>query len=120
IGRVGPASNSAGGSGGGGLNAESEPNYAVLELGIPGLLVLIGFQIRLMVMSIGVRRVKDIELRLLLAALAAPLFALFAMGWVGITTATTPGSPYLWFVGGTLAYWLIGRRQLPQNDRNAV
>ena len=111
IGKVGPASNSAGGTGGKGLNAESEPNYAVLELGIPGLLVLIGFQIRLMVLSIGIRRLKDVELRLLLAALAAPIFAVFAMGWVGITTATTPGSPYLWFVAGILSYWLITLRQ---------
>jgi hypothetical protein len=120
IGKVGPASNSAGGTGGKGLNAESEPNYAVLELGIPGLLVLIGFQVRLMVMSLGVRRLKDLELRLLLAALAAPLFALFAMGWVGITTATTPGSPYLWFVGGILTYWLIGKRQRPSDARDAL
>jgi hypothetical protein len=120
IGKVGPASNSAGGSGGKGLNAESEPNYAVLELGIPGLLVLIGFQIRLMVLSIGVRRLKDLELRLLLAALAAPLFAVFAMGWVGITTATTPGSPYLWFVGGILSYWLIKLRQQPRDALDSV
>jgi len=115
IGRVGPASNSAGGVGVGGprLNAESEPNYAVLELGIPGLILLVGFQLRLLIMSLKIRWVKDIELRLLLAALAAPLFAMFAMGWVGITTASTPGSPYLWFVGGALAYWLITARQRP-------
>ena len=90
----------------------------MLELGIPGLLVLIGFQIRLMVLSIGIRRFKDVELRLLLAALAAPIFAVFAMGWVGITTATTPGSPYLWFVAGILSYWLITLRQ--QRPRNAL
>jgi O-antigen ligase len=120
IGKTGPAANSAGGTGGKGLNAESEPNYAVLELGIPGLVLLIGFQLRLLTMSIGIRRLKDIELRLLLAALAAPLFALFAMGWVGITTATTPGSPYLWFVGGVLTYWLITLRQRPRDARHAV
>jgi hypothetical protein len=73
-----------------------------------------------MVLSTGIRRVKDVELRLLLAALAAPLFALFVMGWVGITTATTPGSPYLWFVGGTLSYWLIGKRQQRNHARDAV
>lgn len=120
IGKVGPASNSAGGTGGKGLNAESEPNYAVLELGIPGLIVLIGFQLRLLVLSMGVRRLKDLELRLLLAALAAPLFAMFAMGWVGITTAATPGSPYLWFVAGILAYWLITLRQRPKNALGAT
>jgi hypothetical protein len=120
IGKVGPASNSFGGTGGKGLNAESEPNYAVLELGLPGLVVLIGFQLRLLVLSIGIRRLKALEPRLLLAALAAPLFAMFAMGWVGITTATTPGSPYLWFVAGILAYWLITARQKPKHALDAT
>jgi O-antigen ligase len=121
IGKVGPASNSAGGAGSGfHYNAESEPNYAVLELGIPGLLLLIGFQVRLLVLSVNIRRLKDLELRLLLAALAAPLFAMFAMGWVGITTASTPGAPYLWFVAGTLSYWLITLRRQPSHALNDV
>ena len=57
----------------------------------------------------GIRRVEDHELRLLLAAVAAPLFALFVTGVAGITTATSPGAPYLWAGAGILAYWLVQR-----------
>jgi O-antigen ligase len=109
IGRTGPASSAFGesGGGGGGLDAESEATYLVLDIGIPGLIVLLGFQVRMCVLSLRVRRLKDIELRLLLAALAAPLFTMIVRTWVGITTATTPNGPYLWFIAGALAYWLI-------------
>lgn len=107
IGKVGPAANSAGSTGNFGLDAESEPTYLVLDVGIPGLLVMLGFQLRLMRLSLRIRRRKDMELRLLLAALAAPLFALFLEGWDAATTNATPNSPYLWFVGGALTYWLI-------------
>jgi O-antigen ligase len=118
IGKTGPAGNSFGASNnnGAGLDAESEATYLVLDIGIPGLVVLLGFQIRVVLLSWRVRRVNDLEMRLLLAALAAPLFAMLATGWVGITTATTPGGPYLWLIGGALSYWLID----PQRKRRGA
>jgi hypothetical protein len=89
------------------LSSESEFTYLLIELGIPGLLALLGLNARLLSLSIRrVRRIEDHELKLLLAALAAPLFALFATWLIGPTTSSPPASPYFWFVAGALAYWL--------------
>jgi hypothetical protein len=92
------------------LDAENELNFLVIELGVPGLLILTLFTVRVLgLAATGLRKVRDSELRLLLAAVAAPLFALL-VGWIaGVATATSPGSPYFWFATGTLAYWLARR-----------
>jgi glycosyltransferase involved in cell wall biosynthesis len=108
IGSAGPAGGYGSGlTRGSNLNAESEPTYLLIELGIPGLLLLLAFNLKLFGLALRrAHRLPDVELRLLLAALIAPLFALFA-GWiVGIATASSPASPYFWFVAGIAAYWL--------------
>ena len=108
FGRNGPAASVAGGPGPG-LDAESEPTFLLIEVGIPGLLVMVGFNIMLFYLSITrIRKIRDHESRLLLTAVAAPLFALFVTWFVGVTTATTPAAPYLWFSAGILAFWLAG------------
>ena len=120
IGKTGPAGNTAGGTGNYALDAESEPTYLLIELGLPGLIVLTAFQLRFLGLSFKIRRLRDLELRLLLAAVAAPLFAIFASGFAGITTASTPGAPYFWFASGILTYWLIGARQNSGSHADAV
>lgn len=120
IGKAGPAADEAGGTGNYGLDAESEATYLLIELGLPGLLVLTAFQLRFLALSFGIRRMKNLELRLLLAALAAPLFAIFVSGFAGITTSSTPGSPYLWFASGVLSYWLISARARTGDAANAA
>jgi hypothetical protein len=109
IGSKGPAASVAGGATGKGYDGESEPTFLLIELGIPGLVVMLGFNLALFWYSITrIRRIEDRETRILLTALAAPLFALFTTWFVGVSTATVPGAPYLWFAGGVLAYWLLG------------
>lgn len=89
------------------LNAESEPTYLLIELGVPGLLVLTLFNARMLALALTrIRRLRDLELRLLLAALLAPLFAIFATWIVGIASASSPAAPFFWFVSGIAAYWL--------------
>jgi hypothetical protein len=113
IGSKGPASSVDGGyTAGRSLNAESQPTFLLIEAGLPGLLVMLGFTLTLIGVSMRrIRRLGDPELRLLLAAVAAPLLAMFATWVVGVSTATTPGAPYLWFAAGILAYWLMGHRE---------
>ena len=108
LGSGGPGASAAGGAtAGASLDAESEPTYLLIETGIPGLLVILGLMLRLMTLAVrGIRRLPDGELRLLLAGVAAPLFAIFAAGVTGITTAATPLSPYVWFAAGIFAWWL--------------
>lgn len=88
------------------LNGETEFNFLVVELGIVGLLVFAALHLRLLALSVRLRRVSDPETRLLLAGCGAPLFGI-AVSWVtGPVSAGTPTAPYFWFVAGVLAFWL--------------
>jgi hypothetical protein len=119
IGSVGPAGGLSGRPEGPRLNGESEMTTLIVEVGVPGFIVMLGFNLVLLAAAISrIRRIPDREVQLLLAALAAPLFALFATWYVGPTTVGAPGAPYMWFIGGTLAYWLFeahraGRARAP-------
>ncbi len=91
------------------LDAESEPTFLLIELGLPGFLVMGGFFLALFLLSVTrIRRIVDRELRILLTGIAAPLLAIFATGYVGVNTTSTPTAPYLWFAAGIMAYWLLG------------
>jgi hypothetical protein len=115
LGSSGPGASATGGvTAGASLDAESEPTFLVIETGVAGLLVMLGLMLRLLALAlVEIRRLPDGGLRLLLAGVAAPLFAVFAMGAAGITTAASPGAPYFWFAAGILAWWLHpdGRRR---------
>jgi hypothetical protein len=90
------------------LNAETEWNFLILETGIAGLAIFLIINVRLAWVSlVRIRRIPDQQLRLQLAALAAPLFGLLAAGFTAPTTATVPQAPYFWFIAGVLSYWLI-------------
>ena len=109
LGSKGPAGSFAGGGGGKGLNGESEPTFLLIEVGVPGLAVMLGFNLVLFYLSLTrIRRIGDWETRILLTGVAAALFALFATWFSGISTATVPDAPYLWLAGGILSYWLLG------------
>jgi hypothetical protein len=115
FGSRGPAGSFGGGTSSG-LNGESEPTYLLIEVGLPGLLALTGFNLILFFFSLTkIKLVPDREARIMLAAVAAPLFAIFASWFAGVATATTPGGPYLWFAAGVLSFWLLGpdREQAP-------
>jgi hypothetical protein len=56
-------------------------------------------------MGVGLRRVGDRRLQIVLAALSAVFIALCAIGYVGIDTANSPEAPFIWLTLGTLAYW---------------
>lgn len=106
LGRVGPASGFVGTTSQG-LNAENEFNFLMLELGYPGLLVICGFLINLCYLALArLRTIADPETRVLLAAIAAALAGTFATFAGGPVLAGPPGSPYMWFAGGILAYWV--------------
>lgn len=90
------------------LNGETEFNFLIVELGLPGLLFLLCFQFRILRLAMTrIRRIADNEVRTLLAAVAAPLFAMVAVYFSGVVTAGSPGSPYLWTASGVLVFWLL-------------
>jgi hypothetical protein len=112
LGSVGPAASYKGGTTLiDTVDTESWFSFIVVETGIPGLLTVFGFTITLLWLAfVRIRKEPDPETRALLAAMLAPLAALLALYWTGGgLTATTPYAPYLWTIGGVVAYWLIER-----------
>jgi hypothetical protein len=111
VGTAGPASGSAGASQltqANVLDVETEFSFLVVETGIPGMLTVVGFVLALIFIGFTrVRREEDPEARVLLAALVAPLIAIFAQFFVGALTPSVPVGPYLFAVGGIVSYWFI-------------
>jgi hypothetical protein len=111
LGSVGPAAGVSGApSDAYGLNGESEISFLVLETGIPGAVVLIGFTVALAILC--VRRIQDEpdrQTRLLLAAVTAPVAGMLALYAVSPLTPSTPVGPYLWGIAGVVSYWCVVR-----------
>jgi hypothetical protein len=122
LGTGGPAAGVSGGPAAAEIaDSENEFSFATLESGIPGLIAIVGFTVTLFV--IGLRRIRhepDPETRLLLAALIAPIAAIFALYFASAATPTTPVGPYLWAVGGVVSYWLVARPRSLARPRNAT
>jgi hypothetical protein len=112
LGSVGPATGALGGSAHEGVDAENEFNFLIIELGVPGVVVLFALTARLVVGGARrVRRVRDLEERLLLTALVAGLGAIF-FTWLGApVNAGPPASPFFWASAGALSWWLFGGRE---------
>jgi hypothetical protein len=92
------------------LNGENELTFLMVELGLPGLLLLALFYLRLLVLVLArIARVPSPQDRLMLAGIAAPLFAVLATWSANVTTATTPVAPYFWLSAGVLGAWLSSR-----------
>jgi hypothetical protein len=87
-------------------SAESQYNYVTLELGLPGLILWVALSVTLIALAVtGLRRIGDLELRLLLAGVFATVIAFTIMGFVGPTMSNLPFGPYFWFALGVAAYW---------------
>lgn len=93
-------------------SGESEFNFLMVEVGVPGVLALLAFQLSVIFGSVrAIRRLADPELRLLLSALVAPLIAMLVLWFGGPVTSAPPLATYMWFASGALAYWCFGQRQ---------
>lgn len=91
-------------------DGEGQIPFLITEVGIPGLILFLLFQGKVLALSVRrVRNVRDPECRVLLAALIAPLFAFVANWYVGINTVSPPNAPYMWGAIGILAFWVLGR-----------
>jgi hypothetical protein len=106
-----------------GVSAETQFNFIADELGIPGLILWTAFSLHVIVLAARrLRRIPDLELRLGLAAVTAPLIAYFAMGFNGPTTSSAAAGSYMFFAAGVIAYWFAGpgRRAAAIPDQAAV
>jgi hypothetical protein len=113
LGTVGPGGSTPGGNGRV-LNGESQFTFLLVEAGIAGFIIMVGFNLRLLyLIATRVRRLAEGDVRLILAAMSAPLFAKCLSWFGGPSTAGVPDSPYMWFVAGVLVWWLVGRPREP-------
>ncbi len=55
-----------------------------------------------------IRTLADPELQIYLAAVFAPIFAMFFMSFEGPVTQSQVLSPFYWFALGVAGYWLAG------------
>jgi hypothetical protein len=93
-----------------GQKVEGGSAYSLLmkELGLPGLLLWIGFTVSVFRLAVPrLRRVADLELRTYLVGVLATFLALTIQGLAGPTLAVTVGA-FLWFAPGVIAYWFAG------------
>jgi hypothetical protein len=108
---AGPASGSAGGTAlTGTVDAESEFSFMAYETGVAGMLLILG--LTTVIFGIGLLRSRhepDREVRVLLAAIVAPVAGMLVLYYPSALTATTPTGPYLWAVAGIVSYWLVVR-----------
>ncbi len=92
-----------------GVSSETQLNFMVDELGAPGLLLWLAFCLRVLVLATrGLWRTEDMDLKLALAAVTAPLVAYFAMGFNGPVSTSAAAGPYIFFASGVIAYWFAG------------
>jgi hypothetical protein len=93
-------------------NAESEFNFLVLEVGIPGLFLLTALTVVVIGLGVRLRRVvRDADTQRLLMALVGASLGIAATWFAGIATATSPQSPFFWFAAGTIVYWFERARR---------
>lgn len=93
------------------FNAESQFNFTLVEVGIPGLLALYAlFVVLLARFGRFVRKLLDPELRMLIAAVGAPMFGLVFISFTGPITTAPPTAPFLFGAAGIAARWLYPLR----------
>jgi hypothetical protein len=92
-----------------GHSAETQYNYLMDELGLPGLLLWVALSLYVVVLAVRrLPHVEDLDIRISLAAVFATFIALLLMGTNGPVTGSAAAGPFFWFAVGIAAYWLAG------------
>lgn len=106
IGTTGPASGSAfGGVPTVHNNAETEFNFLIVEVGLPGLILLTVLTGRVIASGIRLRRLPNVGVQRGLMALVAANVAMGVAWIIAPMTANSPTSPFFWFTAGAIVYW---------------
>ena len=94
-----------------GHNVDSETTYNFIdkEVGLPGLIVWPATILTMLFLAFTrIRGLADPELQMYLAAIFAPIFAMFFMSFEGPVSQSQVLAPFFWFALGVAAYWLAG------------
>lgn len=103
------------------LNGETQFNVLVLDLGVPGLIIVLAFAGMTLRLIVRIARLPDPMMQAQLAALAGPFVGVLALFISGSPLTGAPSAPYFWAVAGILAYWLApGREHVASSSYNAA
>lgn len=92
-----------------GRSSETQYNYLMDELGLPGLVLWVALAINVVALVVRrLRRVQDVDIRIGLAAVFATFIALLLMGTNGPIGGSAAAGPFFWFAVGIAAYWFAG------------
>jgi hypothetical protein len=92
-------------------NGETGPTFLLSELGVGGLVILLGLNLHLLALALRrVRHIPDPELRGYLAAFGAIIVGLLFAWTSSVPMAISPTAPFFWAAAGALSYWLGGPR----------
>jgi hypothetical protein len=95
------------------VSSETQYNLITNELGAPGLIVWIALSVYMVVViTRGMRTVRNEDLAILLAGGFAPFIALLAESTSGAFTDSGISGPYFWFAVGLAAFWFAGPGRL--------
>jgi hypothetical protein len=90
------------------VGAETQYNFIGDELGIPGILLWVGLALEVVLLAfVRLRRIADVETRILLAGVFSVLVAFLLAGISG-PISSNAGGAYFWFAAGVAAYWIAG------------
>ena len=89
------------------FNGETQFNFLAIELGVPGLVLFLALEALILGLALTrVRRIRDAELRIYIAGVMAPCFAMALGGFGGPSAVALPNGPWFWLALGVAAYWL--------------
>ena len=92
-----------------GFSSETEYNFVMNEVGLPGLVLWVSFTgLLLWLGTTRLRLIEDVETRVDLGAICAVIVGLTITGFAGAFSAGQGAGPYFWFAAGVLAYWFVG------------
>ena len=110
LGTAGPGVSANSSVHGGKLSGENSFIYLIVELGLPGLLVVLAL------LAVSLRRATKLALSHLpretlsyLIALASALYGCAVLTLSGPVTAAPPSSPFIWLAFGVIAAWWSAR-----------
>jgi len=105
-----------------GVSGETQYNLLTDEVGAPGLIIWVGLALTVLLLTARkLRSIADPELRISLAALAAPLYGFLLIGFTGPIVGSAALGPYFWFAAGVAAYWFgSGKRMSGARTQEAT
>lgn len=88
------------------LNGETQFNLTLLDLGLPGLILLLAFVALMLRRLLALTQLSDPTTRVQLVGLAGPFVGVLVLWFSASPLSGAPSAPFFWGAAGVLCYWL--------------